>query len=169
MDMDSSSCVGALTRWKRWTTTHWSSVRLGALLALSNVSNAVGVAAPLGTLWFIKQRFLRGVRTQGFISQNIFWRTQNLAFGRTYTFSNDPTHSFINETPADVLFLCLYQLWQHWVWSTLIIKHIEHLNSGNCKWKRVYFRYADSRNSLQLVPSQQIERKLRIKFHTILC
>ena len=39
------------------------------------------------------------VRMQGFINRNIFWRTQNLAFGRTYTFSNDPTHSFINETP----------------------------------------------------------------------
>ena len=41
-----------------------------------------------------------GVRTQGFINLNIFWRTQNLAFGRTYTFSSDPTHSFINETPG---------------------------------------------------------------------
>ena len=33
--------------------------------------------------WFIKQRLLRGVRTQGFISLNIFWRTKNLAFGHT--------------------------------------------------------------------------------------
>ena len=39
------------------------------------------------------------VRTQGFINLNNFWRTQNLAFGRTDTFSYDPTHSFINETP----------------------------------------------------------------------
>jgi hypothetical protein len=53
-----------------------------------------------GTLSFIKQRLLIGVRTQGFISLNIFWLTQNLAFGRTYTSGNDPTHSFINETPG---------------------------------------------------------------------
>ena len=40
----SSSCVDAL---ERWTTTHRSSVGLDALLALSNASNAFGVAAPL--------------------------------------------------------------------------------------------------------------------------
>ena len=44
------------------------------------------------------------MRTHGFINLNIFGRTQNLAFGRTYTFCNDPTHSFINETPDDVFF-----------------------------------------------------------------
>ena len=52
----------------------------------------------------MKQRLLRGVRTKGFMSLTFFWGTQNLAFGRTYTFSNDPTHSFINETP-DLLHL----------------------------------------------------------------
>ena len=54
----------------------------------------------VGTLGFIMGSLLAGVRTQGFISLNIYWRTQNLAFGRTYTFSNNPTHSFINETPG---------------------------------------------------------------------
>ena len=54
----------------------------------------------VGTLGSIKGSLLASVRTQGFISLNIYWRTQNLAFGRTYTFSNDPTHSFINETPG---------------------------------------------------------------------
>jgi hypothetical protein len=49
---------------------------------------------------FIKQRLRTGVRTQCFIKLNIFWRTQNLASGRTHIFSNDPTHSFINETPG---------------------------------------------------------------------
>ena len=39
------------------------------------------------------------MRTQCFINPNIFWRTQNLASGRTHIFSIDPTHSFINETP----------------------------------------------------------------------
>ena len=47
-----------------------------------------------------KAKIAYGVLAQGFINLNIFWRTQNLAFGRTYTFSNDPTHSFINETPV---------------------------------------------------------------------
>ena len=47
-----------------------------------------------------KAKIAYGVRTQGFINLNIFWRTQNLAFGRTYTFSNDPTHSIRNETPG---------------------------------------------------------------------
>ena len=49
-----------------------------------------------------KAKIAYGVRTQGFINLNIFRRTQNLAFGRTYTFCNDPTHSFINETPGHV-------------------------------------------------------------------
>ena len=47
-----------------------------------------------------KEKIAYGVRTQVFINLNIFWRTQNLAFGRAYTFSSDPTHSFINETPG---------------------------------------------------------------------
>ena len=46
-----------------------------------------------------KANIAYGGRTQGFINRNIFWRTQNLASGRTHIFSNDPTHSFINETP----------------------------------------------------------------------
>ena len=46
-----------------------------------------------------KAKIAYGVRTQGFINLNIFWRTQNLASGRTHIFSSDPTHSFINETP----------------------------------------------------------------------
>ena len=41
-----------------------------------------------------KAKIAYGVRTQGFISLNIFWHTQNLAFDGTYTFSNDPTHTF---------------------------------------------------------------------------
>ena len=48
----------------------------------------------------MKRSLLAGVRMHGFMSLNIYWRTQNLAFGRTYPFSNDPTHSFINETPG---------------------------------------------------------------------
>ena len=48
-----------------------------------------------------KTKIAYGVRTQGFINLNIFWRTQNLASGRTHIFSNDPTHSFINETPEN--------------------------------------------------------------------
>ena len=47
-----------------------------------------------------KEKIAYGVRTQGFINLNIFWRTQNLAFGRMHTFSSDSTHSFINETPG---------------------------------------------------------------------
>ena len=47
-----------------------------------------------------KAKIAYGLRAQGFINRIIFWRTQNLAFGRTYTFSSDPTHSFINETPG---------------------------------------------------------------------
>ena len=54
----------------------------------------------VGTLIY-KAKFAYGVCTQGYISLNIFLRTQNLAFGRTYTFSNDP--SFINETPGCVI------------------------------------------------------------------
>ena len=46
-----------------------------------------------------KAKIAYSVRTQGFINLKDIWRTQNVAFGRTYTISNDPTHSFINETP----------------------------------------------------------------------
>ncbi|CAL8321226.1 unnamed protein product [Gadus morhua 'NCC'] len=53
----------------------------------------------VGTLIY-KAKIAYGVRTQGFINLNIFWRTQNLASGCTHIFSNDPTHSFINETPG---------------------------------------------------------------------
>ena len=52
-----------------------------------------------GGLWFIKQTLRSGVREHGFINRNLLWRTPFPAFGRTYSFSRNPTHSFINETP----------------------------------------------------------------------
>ncbi len=46
-------------------------------------------------------------RAHAFINLNIFVRTQNLAFVRTYTFRMTSTESFIHETPG-VYGQCLF-------------------------------------------------------------
>ena len=53
--------------------------------------------------WFTKGTLHTGVREHGFINQNFLWRTTFPAFGRTYTFSINPTHCFINETPGQLI------------------------------------------------------------------
>ena len=40
------------------------------------------------------------MREHGFINLNLLWRTPFPDFGRTYSFSKNPTQSFINETPG---------------------------------------------------------------------
>ena len=47
----------------------------------------------------VQRRLRAGLRAHGFISQDFFVRTQISVFGRTYTFSRNPTQGFINETP----------------------------------------------------------------------
>ena len=50
-----------------------------------------------------KRTLCWGVRDHGFINLNLLWRTPFPAFGRTYSFSKNPTHSFINETPEPAI------------------------------------------------------------------
>ena len=49
---------------------------------------------------FIKGELLAGLRAPGFINRDFSWRTQISPFVRTYTYSMDSTHSFINEAPV---------------------------------------------------------------------
>lgn len=46
-----------------------------------------------------KGNFAQGSSIHNLISLNIFGPTPFSAFGRMYTFTKDPSHSFINKTP----------------------------------------------------------------------
>ena len=56
-----------------------------------------------GGLWLIKRTLCSGVLASGFIERNFLLRTPFLAYVCTYTFSMNPTHSFINETPGQCI------------------------------------------------------------------